>query len=91
MNHRPEVAQVAESVGDARAADPAAVLVTQEQSRSVVQMIDALPENQQKVIRLRFHSGLSYREISVSTGLSVSNVGFLLHTALGTLREKFQG
>lgn len=47
-----------------------------------------LPANQQECIRLKLQHGLSYREISGVTGLSVSNVGFLLHTGLKTIRER---
>ncbi|MGB7324809.1 MAG: sigma factor-like helix-turn-helix DNA-binding protein [Rubripirellula sp.] len=45
-----------------------------------------LPARQQEVIRLKVHGGLSYREISDLTGLSVSNVGYLLSTGLATVR-----
>ncbi len=54
----------------------------------VMRMLLHLPPNQQEVIRLRFGSGLSYKEISGVTRLSVTNVGFLIHTGLATLREK---
>ena len=47
-------------------------------------------ENQREVVRLKFQAGLSYAEISRVTGHSVSNVGFLLHTALKTLRRQMQ-
>ena len=50
-------------------------------------MLARLPENQQEVIRLKFQQGLSYKEISSVTGLSVTNVGFLIHTGLKRLRE----
>ena len=46
-----------------------------------------LPQNQNEVIRLKFQHGLSYKEIAGTTGLSVTNVGFLLHTAIKTLRK----
>jgi RNA polymerase sigma-70 factor (ECF subfamily) len=49
-----------------------------------------LSENQQEVVRLKFQSGLSYREISEITDLSVTNVGFLLHTALKKIRERLE-
>ena len=55
-----------------------------------LRLLDALPENQREVVRLRFQAGLSYAEISRVTGHSVSNVGFLLHTALKTLRQQMQ-
>jgi RNA polymerase sigma-70 factor (ECF subfamily) len=40
------------------------------------------------VLRLKFQHELSYREIAEKTGLSVSNVGFLMHTALRALRQR---
>jgi RNA polymerase sigma-70 factor (ECF subfamily) len=54
----------------------------------VLRLLDELPDNQQEVIRLKFQSGLSYREISGVTGLTVSNVGFLIHTGMKRLREQ---
>lgn len=50
--------------------------------------MDGLPTNQQEVIRLKVESGLSYREISELTGLSISNVGYLLHTGLTSIRTR---
>lgn len=50
--------------------------------------VNRLPENQQEVIRLKFQEGLSYREISDVTGLSVSNIGYLMHTGIKCLRER---
>lgn len=49
--------------------------------------LQALPPNQHEVIRLKFQHGLSYKEIAAITGLSVSNVGFLMHTGIATLRK----
>ena len=70
--------------------DPAGAFAVSEDSDRVNVLIGELPENQQKVIRLKFYSGLKYREISEATGLSEGNVGFLLHKAIGTLRERMQ-
>jgi RNA polymerase sigma-70 factor (ECF subfamily) len=50
--------------------------------------LSRLPKNQQEVIRLKFQHQMSYREIAQSTMLSESNVGYLLHTGLKTLREQ---
>ncbi len=61
-----------------------------EQYSEVLKILNTLPSNQQEVIRLKFHSDLSYLEISRITRLSVSNVGFLIHTGLKTVREKIQ-
>lgn len=55
----------------------------------ILQMIDKLPPNQQEVVRLKFQNGFSYKEISRITTLSVSNVGFLIHTAVARLRTEF--
>jgi RNA polymerase sigma-70 factor (ECF subfamily) len=54
----------------------------------VLGLMQQLPENQREVVRLKFQNDLSYKEIANITELSVSNVGFLLHTALQTLRAQ---
>lgn len=56
--------------------------------QSVLELINTLSSNQQECIRLKFQHGLSYREISGITGLSVSNVGFLIHVGLKKVRAK---
>ena len=52
----------------------------------VMKALENLPPSQREVIRLKFQNGFSYREISRISGHSVSNVGFLIHTGLKTLR-----
>jgi RNA polymerase sigma-70 factor (ECF subfamily) len=64
------------------------VMEGEEQVSDVMGVLRALPANQQEVIRLKFQGELSYQEISQITKLSVSNVGFLIHTGLKTIREK---
>lgn len=54
----------------------------------VAEAMQSLSANQQEVVRLKFQHGMSYKQISQVTKLSVTNVGFLLHTALKTLRQK---
>jgi RNA polymerase sigma factor (sigma-70 family) len=51
-------------------------------------LLKRLPKNQQEVVRLKLQEGFQYQEISRITGLSVSNVGFLLHVALKTIRRE---
>ena len=60
---------------------------TQQTLGRVLEILDTLPRNQREVVDLRFQGGLSYKEISGVTGLSVSNVGFLLHTAMHAIRD----
>ena len=67
---------------------PSDAVESQESHEAVLAAIARLPDNQQEVVRLKFQSGLSYREIAGVTGLSVSNVGYLLHVALKTVREQ---
>lgn len=67
---------------------PGATLERAEQHAAVLQLVDRLPRNQQEVVRLKFQNGFSYQEISRITSLSVTNVGFILHTALKTLRRQ---
>ena len=54
----------------------------------VLDLVNDLTPNQQECIRLKFQHGLSYREISAITGLSVSNVGFLIHVGLKKVRAR---
>jgi RNA polymerase sigma-70 factor (ECF subfamily) len=65
---------------------PADTLEQREAATSLFSLLDALPTNQREVIRLKFQNDLSYREIAEVTQLSVTNVGFLLHTGLKKLR-----
>ena len=65
-----------------------ATLEQEEQLANILKILNTLPANQQEVIRLKFQSDLSYQEISQITSLSVSNVGFLIHTGLKAIREK---
>jgi RNA polymerase sigma factor (sigma-70 family) len=52
--------------------------------------LEELPRNQQTVIALKFQHGLSYQQIAERTGLSVSNVGYLMHHGLKALRQRMR-
>lgn len=56
--------------------------------RQILDMIETLPERQREVVYLKFHQGFSYKEISQLTGDSVTNVGFLIHQAVNTIRQR---
>ncbi|MBC8872002.1 MAG: sigma-70 family RNA polymerase sigma factor [Planctomycetes bacterium] len=71
-----------------RDGDHAVALERKETASRATAILENLPENQREVIRLKVQNGLSYREISDVTGLSVSNVGFLLHKGIKTIRER---
>ncbi len=59
-----------------------------ETQNQLLRLLADLPANQQEVVRLKFQDGLSYRDIAEVTGLTSSNVGYLLHIALKRLREQ---
>jgi RNA polymerase sigma factor (sigma-70 family) len=65
---------------------PGASLEQQETRDSIFALLDQLSDNQREVIRLKFQNDLSYKEIAEITQLTVTNVGFLLHTGLKKLR-----
>jgi RNA polymerase sigma factor (sigma-70 family) len=67
---------------------PGRALELAELRSTVLARIERLPKNQQEVIRLKFQNGFSYKEISRITALSVTNVGFLIHTAVSRLRRE---
>src|SRR6516162_9192589 len=67
---------------------PGAIAECRDSAAQVLDLVDGLPVNQQEVIRLKFQGGLSYREISRVTGLTVSHVGVLIHTGLKSIRIK---
>jgi RNA polymerase sigma factor (sigma-70 family) len=69
---------------------PSAIAANRDAEDQILALLDNLPPNQQEVIRLKFQNGLSYKEISAVTKLSVTNVGFLIHTALKTIRQQWQ-
>jgi RNA polymerase sigma factor (sigma-70 family) len=68
---------------------PGRTLETAETHEALLRLIGCLPASQQEVIRLKFQTGFSYKEISRITEHSVSNVGVLIHTAVQRLREEF--
>jgi RNA polymerase sigma factor (sigma-70 family) len=68
---------------------PGRTLEAAETRAALLELIEHLPPNQQEVVRLKFQNGFSYKQISRITELSVSNVGFLIHTAVANLRREF--
>ena len=50
--------------------------------------MEALDERSREVLRLKFTENLSYKEISVRTGLKIGHVGYLLHHALKAMAEE---
>ncbi len=68
--------------------DPADSAASRDSARKALRLLDSLPPNQRDVIRLKFQNDFSYQEISRISGHSVSNVGYLIHVGLKTLRRQ---
>ncbi len=71
-------------------ADPSRRLEERDASARVLRALDALPPRERECLRLKFGSGFAYREIAEITGLSVTNVGFLIHRGLKSLRSQLE-
>jgi len=69
---------------------PADVAEHRESAARVLDLMERLPASQREVIRLKFQNGFSYREISRISGQSVTNVGYLIHIGLKTIRGQLQ-
>ena len=67
--------------------DPGRATVRSETQSLLRQCIDELPERDREVMALKFQNGLSYKDIARILGLSVSNVGFIIHQSVNKLRE----
>lgn len=82
--------QVLAALPDTTLPTPAQAAATRDELGSVLACMAQLPPDQREVVRLKFLNDLSYKEIAAVTGHSVSNVGFLLHTALQRLRRELK-
>jgi RNA polymerase sigma factor (sigma-70 family) len=65
---------------------PLEAIERQELGRRILDLLETLPVNQREVLRLKFQNGFSYQEISRISGHSISNVGYLIHAGIKTLR-----
>jgi RNA polymerase sigma-70 factor (ECF subfamily) len=71
-------------------ANPAEAAADRDALGRVLDLLERLPASQREVIRLKFQNGFSYREISRISGHTVTNVGYLIHVGLKTLRSQLQ-
>jgi RNA polymerase sigma-70 factor (ECF subfamily) len=70
--------------------DDPATAVAERDGGKALSMLSKLPPRQQEALRLKFQSGLSYKEIAGVMQTSIGNVGFLVHVGLKTLRERME-
>jgi len=50
--------------------------------------LETLDERSRELVRLKFNEGLSYKEIAERTGLTMGNVGYILHHAVKTVAQE---
>lgn len=89
--HRDQVARLAARTAADRAAviEPAARLEAEELHTRVRAEIDGLPHRQRELLLLRVQEKKSYKEIAEITGLTATNVGYILHQAMKSLSRSF--
>ena len=67
--------------------DPGHLAIQRELYEHIWRCVEQLRPNQREVIRLKFLHDCSYQEIAGITGLTVGNVGFIMHHAIRKLRD----
>ncbi len=72
----------------ANVACPATKAGRQDEFRGLMEIVAGLSARQQRLIRMKFLEGRSYREIGEAMGISVSNVGVSLHNAVKKVRAE---
>jgi RNA polymerase sigma-70 factor (ECF subfamily) len=100
LNQRRQAAKIvsinssssAENENSPDTADPAPLpdeqIIRMEGIGQVRLSLETLDERSRELIRLKFTDELSYRDIAARTGISVSNVGYILHHALKTIGDE---
>src|SRR5581483_5294131 len=63
--------------------------IAQQEGLGLVRLsLETLDDRSRELVRLKFNEGMSYKEISAKTGLTVGNVGYLLHHALKAIGDE---
>ena len=65
-------------------------IAAQTEEQALEALMQSLSPQQKEVLHLKFQQGLSYKEISQITGMSVNHVGVFIHNTVKTLKEKSQ-
>src|SRR6266850_5504497 len=100
LNHRRDAAKIiplnltgeAGSVPASESADPQPLpdeQIARWEGIGLVRLsVETLDARSRELIRLKFNEELSYKEISARTGLTLGNVGYLLHHALKAIADE---
>lgn len=68
---------------------PSSAMEESELNQQLTRWMSELPDKQREAVRLKFQSGLSYKEISQVLDTSIGNVGTLIHLGVTHLRERW--
>ena len=92
LNHRRHLARLVPLNLPADTADPQPLpdeQIARLEGIGLVRLgMETLDERSRELLRLKFTENLSYKEISVRTGLKMGHVGYLLHHALKAMAEE---
>ncbi len=69
---------------------PGDEMESRETAATLHSLIETLPLRQREAVRLKFITGLDYKEISQVMKTSMGNVGYLIHHGVQALRLKWQ-
>jgi len=69
---------------------PGAALEADELRTLVYAEIDRLPADERETVLLKFHDGLTYREISQVTGTPVATINYRMHALLTRIAERLR-
>jgi len=78
-------------VEEAPDSGPVNKLERKEAATRVGAALARLPEREREALTLKLDAGLSYKEIAEVMGLTPSNVGFILHTAVKRVQRELGG
>lgn len=68
--------------------DPEQIMIGNEERDRLLDAIAKLPERERDIMGLKYAAGKTNRTIAGLTGLSESNVGVIVHRAIGKLRSR---
>jgi RNA polymerase sigma-70 factor (ECF subfamily) len=89
--HAEALRRRAEKEAALRAEAASSALEAEEARRQVRAEVDRLKPRYREVLLLKVQEDKSYREIAEITGLTVTNVGYILHRAMKELSARLQG
>lgn len=70
--------------------EPEGMFFANEEKKMLLDALKKLNEREQKIVELKYFSDLSQKEIATLMGITPSNVGVILHRAIGKLKKELE-